>query len=163
MLLKFKKLHPDAVIPQFQTKGSAGFDFHAVFDKNHKRFFRIYLFEKPYETLLVPPNCQCIISTGLAVVVPDGYEMQIRPRSGLAKDNSITISNSPATIDSDYRGELDIVMFNMGNEPWVVRRGSRFCQGVINKIEQPDIVEIEDFSEDDMRKDRGGGFGSTGS
>jgi len=161
MQLKFKKLDERAIIPKYQTKGSAGFDFHAILDNENPCYVNNKAINnKP--VLVIPPKSQCIVQTGLATVVPDGYEMQIRPRSGLAFKKSITITNSPGTLDCDYRNLIMIILYNLGNEPFIIEEGDRIAQGIINKVEQPDIIEIEDFSEEDMSTDRGGGFGSTG-
>jgi len=103
-----------------------------------------------------------MVKTGLSFVVPDGYEMQIRPRSGLAAKYSITITNSPGTLDSSYRDELIIILHNLGEHTFNVHHGDRIAQCVINKIETVDFEEVKEFSEEDMEKDRKGGFGSTG-
>jgi len=105
---------------------------------------------------------QMVIHTGLSFSVPEGYEMQVRPRSGLSFKNKITITNSPGTIDSDYINELMIILYNLGEETFVIKNGDRIAQCVINKIEQVDFEEVEEFSQDIIDKDRGGGLGSTG-
>ena len=168
MKLLVKKLHPDAIIPKYQTKGAAGFDVHAVIEENRdisncdcngdnpclclpdeygKREIKIF------------PKSQVIIDTGLAFAVPEGYEMQIRPRSGLAAKYGITIVNSPGTLDGDYRGPLKVILYNLGNESFFINHGDRIAQCVINKIEQVDFEEVEELEE----TERGSrGFGSTG-
>ncbi len=167
MQIKFKKLDEEAIIPKYQTKGSAGFDFHALVDTDNPCYSIITatnIKNEPVDVpcLLIEPNSQCFVSTGLAVVVPDGYEMQIRPRSGLALKHSITIVNSPGTLDSDYRKVIKVILFNLGKKNVCIFEGDRIAQGVINQVEQADIIEIAEFSDDDVKKDRGGGFGSTG-
>ena len=163
MQLKVKKLHPDAIIPKYQTKGSAGFDVHALIEP----------FDAPYgvppfseiitiDAVTVLPMSQVIIKTGLAFSVPEGYEMQIRPRSGLAAKHSITITNSPGTLDNAYLDELFIILYNLGTKPFMIEHGDRIAQCVINKIEQVKLEEVEEFPEDILKTDRGGGLGSTG-
>jgi len=142
--VKIKKLHPDAIIPQYQTKGSAGFDVHAL------------------HGWVLHPGGRAIIETGLAFVIPDGFELQIRPRSGLAAKHGITITNSPGTLDSSYRNSLMVILQNTSTHSFAIEQGDRIAQCVVNKIEVVDLVEVEEFSAEDMEKDRGGGFGSTG-
>jgi len=156
MNLKWKKLSPEAIIPQYQTNGSSGFDFHACPDDAWQSDIEGKLF------IAIPSMSQKIIGTGLAMVIPDGFEVQVRPRSGLAAKHCITITNSPGTIDASYRNEVKCIMFNMGQEPFIIRAGDRIAQGVLQKVEQAKMEEIVDFSAEDMAKDRGGGFGSTG-
>jgi deoxyuridine 5'-triphosphate nucleotidohydrolase len=101
-ILKFKKLHPKAIVPKYQTKGSSGFDLHSIVDSDNECYSKIgnpLNLNEWNDTLVVPSRSQCIVRTGLAVVISKGYEMQIRPRSGLAFNHSITITNSPGTID----------------------------------------------------------------
>lgn len=139
--IKIKKLHPDAVIPQYQTEGSAGFDFHTV------------------EEVVIPEYGTKLVRTGLAFEIPKGYEIQIRPRSGLSLKTSIRIANSPGTIDSDYRGEIGIIVDNIANHTTVIKKGERIAQGVLNQISQADFTEVDEL---DTTKRGEGGFGSTG-
>jgi len=179
MVVKVKKLHKDAIMPKYQTPGSAGFDVHALVKKNYKDSYNYglkhnagfngedILVSQPGDNcedivVVVLPQDQFIVRTGLSFVVPDGYEMQIRPRSGLAVKHKITITNSPGTLDSSYRGELMVILFNLRREAFIIHHGDRIAQCVINKIEQVKLKEVEEFSEEDMKKDRGGGLGSTG-
>lgn len=142
--LRFKKLDEKAVIPQYQTEDAAGFDLHAVVDGVHQ----VGKLEK------------CIVTTGLAVEIPSGYEMQIRPRSGMAFKSGITIINSPGTVDSDYRGEIKVALFNLGEKTFSIRNGDRIAQGVICKLP---VVYIEESDGDLSDTARGtGGYGSTG-
>ncbi|MFZ8864986.1 MAG: dUTP diphosphatase [Rickettsiales bacterium] len=127
----------------YATKGSAGIDLRA----NNENPEII----KPGETKLIP--------TGIAVALPKGYEAQIRPRSGLALKNSLTVLNTPGTIDSDYRGEIGIILINHGKKDYIVENGARIAQMVIAKYEQ---VELEFVQELDETKRGSGGFGSTG-
>ncbi len=138
--IKFKKLDSNAIIPTFGSKDAAGFDFYSIEE---------YLL-KSYE--------QKLIKTGLSVEIPKGYEMQIRPRSGLALKYKITVLNAPGTIDSDYRGEIMILLINFG-KPFKIHKHARIAQGVIQKLPKIEIKEVESLSESQRNK---GGFGSTG-
>ena len=110
--------------------------------------------------VIINPGGRALIPTGLHIALPIGYEAQIRPRSGLALKNGITVLNTPGTIDSDYRGDVGVILINHGLEPFHVMQGDRIAQMVINKIEQVDFVQVDELNE----TNRGtGGFGSTGS
>jgi len=107
----------------------------------------------------IPPMGRMLVPTGFAVAVPEGYEMQLRPRSGLALKHGITLPNTPATIDSDYRGELKVILMNLGDSEFVVKRGDRIAQMLIQRVEPVQLVEVKELPE----SGRGaGGFGSTG-
>lgn len=135
--------HEGLPLPTRQTPGSAGYDLCSA-DTDFVL--------GPLERRLVP--------TGLAMAIPDGFEAQIRPRSGLAFREGLTLPNTPATIDSDYRGELKVALVNLGREPVEVRRGMRIAQLVIQRVEHLPMVEVDELPE----TARGhGGFGSTGS
>tara|TARA_Y100001970_G_scaffold231688_1_gene288081 strand:- start:3419 stop:3859 length:441 start_codon:yes stop_codon:yes gene_type:complete len=138
-----KKLSKKAVIPKYESAGASGLDVSA-------------LIENP---ILIKPNEKAIIPTGLACSVPKNYEIQIRPRSGLAARNNLTVLNSPGTIDSDYRGEIKIILVNLGNENFAVKNGMRIAQMVISPVKVVKIVEVESLEDTDRGK---GGFGSTG-
>ncbi len=141
MKIKIKKLHIDAKIPAYQTNGAVGFDLSSV----------SYMTIRSGESALVP--------TGLSIELPKGYELQVRPRSGLALKYSITVLNSPGTVDSDYRGELKVILINHGKNDFVIAVGERIAQGIINRVELVDFDEVEELS----NTDRGvSGFGSTG-
>ncbi len=132
--------HP---LPQYETKYSAGMDLRANIDNP--------VTIKPLERVLVP--------TGLFIELPEGYEAQIRPRSGMAFKHGISLLNTPGTIDADYRGEIKIILVNVSNEPYTVNDGDRVAQMVISKFEQAQLVEVEQLNE----TERGaGGFGHTG-
>ena len=124
MKIKFKKLKENAILPKYAHEGDAGMDL--VSCEN--------CFLKPGERILVP--------IGIAVEIPYGYEMQIRPRSGFALKNGISIVNSPGTVDSGYRGELGVILINHGQEDFEVKAGDKIAQAVLNKVE---IVEIEEI------------------
>ena len=167
--LKFKKLNGDAIIPVYQKEGDAGFDFHAVIDCDNPYFvksgeYSIYdssLIRKRVvnDCLIIPSMCQCVVRTGLSVEIPIGYELQVRPRSGLAFKKSITVTNSPGTIDSGYRGEIMVILFNLGTSSFIVDSSDRIAQGVISVVPKVEIEEVEELSDTDRGS---GGFGSTG-
>lgn len=141
--IEFKKLRPDAQTPQYMTDLAAGLDIQA----------------RPETTLLLAPGERCLVPTGLAVAIPVGYEIQVRPRSGLAIKHGIALVNSPGTIDADYRGEIGIILINHGQEPFAINSGDRIAQLVVAPVCQAQLVEVEDLS----ATDRGsGGFGHTG-
>lgn len=130
-------------LPAYETSSSAGMDLRAFIDSD--------IVLKPFERKLVP--------TGLYIELPDGYEAQIRPRSGLAIKNGITVLNSPGTIDADYRGEIKVILINLGSDDFTIKSGERICQMVIARHEKAEFVEVSEISE----TERGaGGFGHTG-
>lgn len=130
-------------LPAYETASSAGMDLRAFIDSD--------IVLKPFERKLIP--------TGLYIELPDGYEAQIRPRSGLAIKSGITVLNSPGTIDADYRGEIKVILINLSNDDFTIKSGERICQMVIAKHEKVDFVEVEEINE----TERGaGGFGHTG-
>ena len=144
--IKFKRLsenYNDIPLPSYSTEGSSGMDLRAAVEDK--------IIIKPFETALVPTN--------LAVEIPEGYEGQVRPRSGLAAKNFVTVLNTPGTIDSDYRGEIKVILTNFGKEDFVVNRGDRIAQLVISKVERAEIVEVQDLN---STKRNQGGFGHTG-
>ena len=130
-------------LPVYESQGSSGMDIRAAVKE------RVLL--KPGEIKLIP--------TGLAVSVPPGYEAQIRPRSGLALHHGIGMVNSPGTIDSDYRGEIGIIMINWGNKPFTIRRGDRIAQMIISKVYRAELSEVDAL---DATYRGQGGFGHTG-
>jgi len=111
------------------------------------------------EDITLRPQERRLVRTGFAFAVPEGYEMQVRPRSGLALRHGVTLPNTPATIDSDYRGELLVVMINLGTEPFTVSRGMRIAQLVVARVERPTFAAVDELPPS-VRGD--GGFGSTG-
>jgi dUTP pyrophosphatase len=130
-------------LPEYSTVNSAGMDLRAKLDKP--------VTLKPMERSLVP--------TGLFMELPEGYEAQIRPRSGLALKKGISIVNTPGTIDADYRGEIGIILINLSDRNFVVNDGERICQMVINKVETISWTEVSSLEESERGK---GGFGHTG-
>jgi dUTP pyrophosphatase len=138
-----KKLRPDAIVPAYQSARAAGMDLCAALD----------------EPISLPPRGRAAISTGLAMAIPEGFEGQVRPRSGLAAKHGITCTNAPGTIDSDFRGAVTVLLINHGSEPFTIEPGHRIAQLVIAPVVQAELVETEELSE----TVRGtGGFGSTG-
>lgn len=138
--VKFKRLHPDAKVVQ-ATKGSAGFDLVAT------------------EAIQVSPGDRAMVSTGLALEIPEGYEAQVRPRSGLAAKHGITVLNSPGTIDSDYRGEVKVILHNTGRFVYSVAAGDKVAQLVVQKVP---FVVFEAVDELSSTERGAGGFGSSG-
>lgn len=135
-----KSKHP---LPQYATPLAAGMDVRANLD----------------EPLVLKPLDRCLVPTGLYMAIPAGYEVQVRPRSGLAIKKGITVLNSPGTIDADYRGEVRIILVNLSSEEFVIEDGERIAQLVIARHEQAEWVEVESLDE----TERGaGGFGHTG-
>ena len=135
-----KSKHP---LPKYETSLSAGVDLRANLDA----------------PLILKPLERALIKTGLFIALPAGYEAQVRPRSGLAFKNGLTVLNSPGTIDADYRGEIGVILVNLSNDNFTVNDGERIAQLVVAKHEQAEFVEVEELNE----TSRGaGGFGSTG-
>ena len=143
LTLKFKREigGEDIELPRYQTAGAAGMDVRAAEEKTLQAG----------ETALV--------ATGFSMEIPVGFEAQLRPRSGLAAKNSVTLLNSPGTIDADFRGEVRVILTNLGREPFVVRRGDRIAQMVIARVERAEIEVVSELS-DSTRGE--GGFGHTG-
>ena len=141
--LLVKKLSPRAHLPQYMSDGASGLDLFALLD----------------EPIIIEPSSWALIPTGISVAIPPGYEGQVRPRSGLALRYGVTVLNSPGTIDSDYRGEIKVILVNLGDEPFMVRDGERIAQLVIQPITR---VEIELAEELPPTSRQGGGFGHTG-
>ena len=135
--------NPDLKLPSYATAGAAGMDLLAAVA----------------DPVTIPPGGRALIPTGLAIALPPGYELQIRPRSGLALKNGILLPNSPGTIDEDYRGEVQIIILNAGEAPFTIERGMRIAQAVLAPVVHAAWQEVETLDS----TDRGaGGFGSTG-
>ena len=132
-------------LPKYETEGAAGLDLFAATKEDTK--------------IIIPPRKAEMIPSGIAISVPSGYEAQIRPRSGLAAKNGITVLNSPGTIDSDYRGEILVMLINHSNKDFEILRGMRIAQMIISKIEQFNLISVNELDTTDRGKD---GFGSTG-
>ena len=138
-----KRLSKEVSLPKYETSGSSGMDLAANINT------KIY----------IDPGKSAVIPTGLALSIPKGYEVQIRPRSGLAAKKNISVLNTPGTIDADYRGEIKVILVNLGKDSFEVENGLRIAQMVVCPVVQAQLEEINDLSE----TERGdGGFGSTG-
>jgi len=141
MTVKFRRVHPDAVLPAYAHPGDAGMDVRSVAD------------------LEIAPGGRALVPTGLVMALPPGYEAQVRPRSGLALKRGVTVLNTPGTIDEGYRGEVGVILANFGDEPFAVNKGDRIAQIVVAPVTRAEIVETSEVD----GTDRGaGGFGSTG-
>lgn len=160
MKLKIKKLHPEAVIPKYQTKGASGFDLHAL------------------EDVSIMPGETKLVKTGIAVAVDVGYELQVRPRSGTSLKTPLRVANSPGTVDADYRGEVCVIVTNTADDHFHdgsgnlstalwrsseyaqnIKKGDRIAQGVICPVLQVEFEEVENLDETERGS---GGYGSTG-
>ena len=133
----------EELLPAYQTEGAAGMDLRADVDGE----------------VVLQPLGRALIPTGIAVALPPGVEAQVRPRSGLAARHGVTCLNSPGTIDSDYRGEIQVILVNFGSEPFTVRRGDRIAQMVLSQVLRASLQVVDDL---DATLRGGGGFGSTG-
>lgn len=148
-ILKIKRLENNPAndsglaLPKYETSGSAGMDLQAAID----------------EPIILKPGEIKLIKTGIAIALEIGFEAQIRPRSGLALKNGITVLNTPGTIDSDYRGEICVILINHSQVDFEIKRGMRIAQMIIAEYKQAKVVEVEDLDETLRGK---GGFGSTG-
>ena len=142
MKLRVRRLSPDAIIPSYAHPSDAGLDLHAC------------------EDVALEPGVACLVSTGVAIELPEATEAQVRPRSGLALKHSVTVLNTPGTIDEGYRGEVGVVLINHGPSTFQVTRGMRIAQLVVQKRWTVEVVEVDGLTD----TTRGtGGFGSTGS
>lgn len=139
--VKVKRIHPEAVIPKYEHEGDAGVDLHAV------------------EPAVIKRGERALIKTGIQVAIPKGFELQIRPRSGLALKEGITVLNTPGTIDAGYRGEIGVILMNHGVKDFTVAAGMRIAQMVLNQVEEASFQEVEEL---DATTRGAGGFGSTG-
>ena len=138
-----KRLSKEVNLPKYETDGSSGLDLAACIDKN----------------IEIKPGKSEIIPTGLAVAIPRNFEIQIRPRSGLAAKNQISVLNTPGTIDADYRGELKVILINLSNKSFIVEKGLRIAQMVLCPVVKANLKEVESLED---TKRGSGGFGSTG-
>jgi len=143
MDVKVKRLNPKALLPAYQTEHAAAMDVHACLN----------------EAMTLQPLERAMVPTGLAFEIPEGYEMQVRARSGLSIKHGLTMVNGVGTIDADYRGELHILMINLGQEPFVIEPDMRVAQLLVTRYEKVSLQLTETLSETDRGE---GGFGSTG-
>lgn len=141
MTLKFKRIHPEATLPAYAHEGDAGMDVRSV------------------EELEILPGARALVHTGLVMMLPPGWEAQVRPRSGLALKHGVTVLNTPGTIDAGYRGEVGVILANFGSEPFCVAKGDKVAQIVVAPVARAGIVEAAEV--DDTERGAGG-FGSTG-
>ena len=138
-----KKLDPKVVLPVYKSDGASGMDLMAFIEKPIK----------------IPPSSSYLVPTGLSMAFSEDYEVQIRPRSGLAVKNSVTVLNTPGTIDSDYRGEIKIILFNHGKEDFLINNKDRVAQMILTPVIKMELEETDNLP-DTLRGE--GGFGSTG-
>jgi len=143
VLVKVKKKDERIELPRYESPGAAGMDLKAFINAD----------------VTLPPLGRAKIPTGLFIEVPTGYEAQVRPRSGLAVRHGVTILNAPGTVDSDYRGELEVILVNLGSEPFTLKNGDRIAQMVISPVFRASLRETDSLSETERGS---GGFGSTG-
>ena len=138
--------HGDGLpLPAYQTPGAAGIDLLAALPRDTK--------------IVLEPGGRHVVQTGVALDIPQGYEAQVRPRSGLARDHGVTVLNAPGTIDSDYRGEVGVLLINLGDEPFEIVRGARIAQLVVAPVARAVLAETEELAATARASD---GFGSTG-
>tara|TARA_Y100000817_G_C16693702_1_gene471551 strand:- start:242 stop:679 length:438 start_codon:yes stop_codon:yes gene_type:complete len=138
-----KKSNPAIELPSYKTNGASGMDLMAWIDN----------------PIILKPGTSCLVPTGISVAFPQEYEIQVRPRSGLAAKNNISVLNTPGTIDSDYRGEIKIILFNHGNENFLINNKDRIAQMVLTPIIKMQLEETNELPDTNRGK---GGFGSTG-
>jgi len=138
-----KQLYPDSVVPTYKTEHAAGMDLSAYLE----------------ESLRLAPGKRALVDTGIAIALPPGYEAQVRPRSGLALKHGIGLVNSPGTIDADYRGEIKVVLINLGEADFEINRGDRIAQLVIAPVSRVDWHQVAELN---ITRRNSGGFGHTG-
>jgi len=141
--IQIKKLSNDVLTPKYETPGSSGMDIAAYIETN----------------IIIKPGEKALVPTGFSLSIPQGYEVQIRPRSGLAAKKGITVLNTPGTIDSDYRGEIKVILINLSKDSFIVKNSERIAQMIVCPVKQVIMEEVKELS----GTERGaGGFGSTG-
>jgi len=138
-----KKLHPKVQLPSYKTEGSSGMDLMAFLENSIK----------------IAPNSSALVSTGISLAIPNDVEIQIRPRSGLAAKSNISVLNAPGTIDSDYRGEIKVILFNHSSKEFIVNNKDRIAQMILMPVLKVDFEEVDNLPETVRGS---GGFGSTG-
>ena len=138
-----KRFSNNVELPKYETNGSSGMDLSANIDKQVK----------------IEPGKTSIIPTGISLAIPENFEIQIRPRSGLAAKNQISVLNTPGTIDADYRGEIKVILINLGKKTFLIEKGARIAQMVLSPVEKAKIKEVENLEKTKRGSD---GFGSTG-
>ena len=141
--IKIKKISNEVLTPKYETPGSSGMDIAAYIEQD----------------IIINPGEKALISTGFSLTIPQGHEVQIRPRSGLAVKKNITVLNTPGTVDADYRGEIKVILINHSKDKFTVKKGERIAQMVVCPVVQVQLEEVQELSS----TSRGtGGFGSTG-
>ena len=144
MQVYIKRLHSfDLPLPRYMTAGAAGVDLYAAVEQD----------------VAIAPGGRVLIPTGIAIALPENYEAQIRPRSGLALKHGLTLLNTPGTIDWDYRGEIKVIVINLGDKEYILQRGERIAQMIFNRVEKAELIEVGEL--DDTNRGAGG-FGHTG-
>ena len=141
MKLSIRRIDPAAEMPTYAHPGDAGMDVRSI------------------EELTLEPGARALVHTGLVFQLPPDAEAQVRPRSGLALKHGVTVLNSPGTIDAGYRGEVGVILVNLGQQPFRIEKGMKIAQVVVSRVEQAEIVEVQETDETDRGS---GGFGSTG-
>ena len=141
--IQIKKLSNSVLTPKYETSGSSGMDIAAHIENN----------------ITINPGEKALVATGFSIAIPKGYEVQIRPRSGLAAKKNITVLNTPGTIDADYRGEIKVILINLGKDKFIIENGERIAQMVVCPVIQVDLEEVKELSD---TKRGSSGFGSTG-
>ena len=141
--IQIKKFSSSVLIPKYETLGSSGMDIAAHINEN----------------IIISPGENALVPTGFSISIPIGYEVQIRPRSGLAFKKNITVLNTPGTIDADYRGEIKVILINLGKEKFIIENGERIAQMVVCPVIQANFEEVKELSDTERGS---GGFGSTG-
>ena len=139
--IQIQKIKDNAIIPKYAHEGDAGVDLYST------------------EDYLLKPGERILVSTGVKIAIPKGYEAQIRPKSGLALKHGLSVANTPGTVDSCYRGEVGVIAINLGKEDYNIKKGAKVAQMIINKVEEAEFEEVKEL-EATTRND--GGFGSTG-
>lgn len=146
-------------LPKYAHKGDAGLDLRANIEEIENNKYLFNAIKLNDTTIILNPGGRALIPTGLYMAIPEGYELQIRPRSGLALKHGITVLNTPGTIDATYRGNIGVILKNDGTEPFIIEQGDRIAQGVLNKVEEANLIETESLDETD-RSDSG--YGKSG-
>ena len=146
-------------LPKYAHKGDAGLDLRANIEEIENNKYLFNAIKLNDTTIILNPGGRALIPTGLYMAIPEGYEFQIRPRSGLALKHGITVLNTPGTIDAVYRGNIGVILKNDGTEPFIIEQGDRIAQGVLNKVEEANLIEVESLDETD-RSDSG--YGKSG-
>jgi len=142
--LKYIKIHPDAVTPKYNYETDSGFDFHSI------------------EEVIIPEFGRALVKTGLKFELPKGSEMQVRPKSGLALKEGLTVLNTPGTVDEGYTGEIMVIVFNTNNKPYTIKKGMKIAQGVLCPVYNGKMVNLHEVVEIEERDRKDKGFGSTG-